>query len=239
MGDQGRSITQLSQLTHISWDAMVLAFGQDRLSPYLNHVGGNQDQAIQLYLWNVALCESLYPLLNLSEVTLRNRFHHELSIKYKRADWYECGWLDSREQSNVSAAKQKLQAHRKLLTEGNIVAELTFGFWTSLLDVRYERSKELWPSLAPIVFRSAPRRLRTRKDQSRYAAQLRILRNRVFHHEPIWHWPNLPDIVRESEMWLMWLSPDVARLHGLLDRFHNVYTAGVANIPAIKITESA
>lgn len=123
-------------------------------------------------------------------------------------------------------AKQKIARHRHGLTPGRVVAELTFGFWTSLLDVRYERSRVLWPAMAPKFFSNAPRKLRTRKDQSPYAAQLRTLRNRVFHHEPVWHWPNLPAVVRESETWLLWLNPDVARLHSLLERFHSIHAAG-------------
>jgi hypothetical protein len=88
--------------------------------------------------------------------------------------------------------------------------------------------------MAPKIFSNAPRKLRTRKDQSPYAAQLRTLRNRVFHHEPVWHWPNLPALVRESETWLLWLNPDIARLHSLLDRFHSIHAAGPGGMPNIK-----
>jgi len=84
------------------------------------------------------------------------------------------------------------------------------------------------------IFSNAPRKLRTRKDQSPYAARLRTLRNRVFHHEPVWHWPNLPAVVRESETWLLWLNPDIARLHSLLDRFHSIHAAGPGGMPSIK-----
>ncbi len=220
--------------TTITWSELEAALAPERLVPYLNHSGGDRDRAVALYLWNIALCESLYPLLNLSEITLRNRFHQVLSQHFQRLDWYDDAWLDQRDASKVLEAKQKIARHRLSPTPGRVVAELTFGFWTSLLDVRYERSRVLWPAMAPKIFSNAPRKLRTRKDQSPYAAQLRTLRNRVFHHEPVWHWPNLPALVRESKTWLLWLNPDIARLHSLLDRFHSIHAAGPGGMPNIK-----
>lgn len=218
----------------ITWSEVEAAFAPERLAPYLHHTAGNRDKALALYLWNIALCESLYPLLNFSEVTLRNRFHQVLSQHFQRQDWYDDTWLDPRDAAKVAEARQKIARHRLAPTPGRMVAELTFGFWTSLLDVRYERSRTLWPVLAPKIFAHAPRRLRTRKDQSPYAAQLRTLRNRVFHHEPVWYWPNLPALVRESETWLLWLQPDISRLHGLLDRFHSIHAAGPEAMPLVQ-----
>jgi len=208
----GSQVAPTSSGTTITWLEIEAAFAPERLAPYLNHSGGDRDRAVALYLWNIALCESLYPLLNLSEITLRNRFHQVLSQHFQRQGWYDDTWLDQRDAAKVLEAKQKIARHRLSPTPGRMVAELTFGFWTSLLDVRYERSRVLWP----------------------YAAQLRTLRNRVFHHEPVWHWPNLPAVVRESETWLLWLNPDIARLHSLLDRFHSIHAAGPGGMPNIK-----
>jgi hypothetical protein len=44
----------------------------------------------------------------------------------------------------------------------------------------------------------------------------------------------LPALVRESETWLLWLNPDIARLHSLLDRFHSIHAAGPGGMPNIK-----
>lgn len=234
--DQQGQTTQATAPTSttVTWSELEAAFAPERLAPYLNHSGGNRDKAVALYLWNIAICESLYPLLNLAEITLRNRFHNELSQHFGRLDWFDDSWLDARDAAKVTEAKQKIQRHRMTATSDRVVAELTFGFWTSLLDVRYERTRVLWPHLAPRVFANAPRKLRTRKDQSPFAAQLRSLRNRVFHHEPVWHWNNLPTVVRESETWLLWLNPDIARLHSLLDRFHSIHAAGLGGMPHVK-----
>ena len=40
------------------------AISTERLKPYLNYSpNGDQAQAFALYLWNISLCESLYPSL--------------------------------------------------------------------------------------------------------------------------------------------------------------------------------
>ena len=228
-------IRTVMSTTTIKWSDVELAIAPERLSPYLNHSTGDRNRALTIYLWNIALSESLYPLLNLSEITLRNRFHQILSHHFQRETWYEDGWLDHRDASKVIEAKEKIARHRMHATPGRVVAELTFGFWTSLLDVRYERSRILWPAMAQKIFSNAPRKLRTRKDQSPYAAQLRTLRNRVFHHEPVWHLPQLLKMVQESEMWLRWLNPEIARLHEIQNRFHSIYAEGPSGMSRVQV----
>lgn len=220
--------------TTITWSELEAAFAPERLAPYLNHSGVTATGRWHSTSGTSPCVRVCIPCSTWSEITLRNRFHQVLSQHFQRLDWYDDAWLDQRDASKVLEAKQKIARHRLSPTPGRVVAELTFGFWTSLLDVRYERSRVLWPALAPKIFSNAPRKLRTRKDQSPYAAQLRTLRNRVFHHEPVWHWPNLPALVRESETWLLWLNPDIARLHSLLDRFHSIHAAGPGGMPNIK-----
>ena len=219
----------------IAWAELEAGLVPARLSPYLEHASGDRDFAISLYLWNILLCESLYPLLNLGEITLRNRFHQILSQHFQREDWFDDVWLDPRDASKIKDAKKKVADRRLEVTPVRVVSGLTFGFWTSLLDVRYERSHILWPVLAPKIFADAPSRLRTRKEQSRHAAQLRRLRNRVFHHEPIWKLDDLPDVVNQSEIWLSWLNPEIAKLHNLIGRFGSVYSEGPSVVPAIKL----
>ena len=89
---------------------------------------------------------------------------------------------------------------------------------------QYERI--LWPLLLSNVFPHAPRRQRSRTDISRRVDRIRRLRNRVFHHEPIWHLPDLADqhaLILET---IGWISPAMLAMTRLLDRFDSVYTRG-------------
>lgn len=230
-----QGLSDSSRLATLSWKQLEAALAKERLLPYLQHTSGDPSKAIALYLWNIALSESLYSLINLSEITLRNKFHQALTKKFNRQDWYESSWLDKPSALIISKAKEKLTKRRLDVTAGRVVAELNFGFWTSLLNVKYEHNHTLWPALAPEIFKNVPRRLRTRKHQSPFAARLRILRNRIFHHEPIWYWPNLANQVKEAETWLYWLNPDVASLHSLVENFNSVYCAGVEAMPSVEI----
>jgi len=36
--------------------------------------------------------------------------------------------------------------------------------------------------------------------------EVRMLRNRAFHHEPIWYWP-LPTSTNASSMAIQWIEP--------------------------------
>jgi hypothetical protein len=69
------------------------------------------------------------------------------------------------------------------------------GFWTALFNAPYERA--LWnpPMLGLLddTFPFVPRRSRSRRRLFQHLDTIRRLRNRMFHHEPIWNW-NLPDL---------------------------------------------
>lgn len=104
------------------------------------------------------------------------------------------------------------------------ISECSFGFWVGLFRGDYEQA--LWNRLLPAVFPHAPRRLRSRSGLYERLDRIRRLRNRVFHHEPIWH---LQDLEQQHELILEtigWISPAMLELTRLLDRFDSVYTMG-------------
>ena len=107
------------------------ALAVERLDAY------RQDQAEPLvalarYLWNMALCESLYPPLQMVEIALRNALQRSLESHFRSPYWYDVPscWqlLTITQQSQIVEAKQNLARQNKLLGPGRIVAELTFGF---------------------------------------------------------------------------------------------------------------
>ncbi len=132
--------------------------------------------------------------------------------------------LKPSEQENVSGAKAKLAREGKPLEVGRIMAELSFGFWTSLLDARYEQG--LWPKLLKPTFPHMPRQIRTRKNLSRRLNRIRHLRNRVFHHEPVWHWQDLARQHSETIETIGWISSELRDTMRIVDRFPVVYDAG-------------
>jgi hypothetical protein len=61
-----------------------------------------------------------------------------------------------------------------------------------------------------------------RKDFSRPLTQIRLLRNRVAHHEPVLHW-DLRKHHRSLREMTRWLSPAAFAWSAALDRFEQIY----------------
>lgn len=64
----------------------------------------------------------------------------------------------------------------------DIVAELPFGFWVSLLSRRYDR--HLW---VPALYKAFPGYRGTRESLRDNFETMRLFRNRIMHHEPVHH----------------------------------------------------
>ncbi len=198
----------------------------DRLDAYRQPGDADGLDGIARYLWNVALSEALYATLDALEVALRNTLHDELSALYGPSWFTRPGLLRPSEAQRVTEALAILGRQRKPLTAGRVVAELTFGFWTSLCDRVYERP--LWQPLwrRRTVLPHLPRRHRTRQYVSAHLNGIRLLRNRVFHYEPVWHWRDLAQRHQDILAAIGWVSPVLAATAAPLDRFPHVYSQG-------------
>lgn len=177
---------------------------------------------LKLYLWNMRLSESLYQSLCFLEITFRNALVGAIIKVFGLTEWpLEYELLADKEVSKVIKVIFELEKHKKEVTSDEIIAELTFGFWTSLLDKRYEQV--LWPKIITKTFPFMPRETRTRKTLSKRFNRIRLLRNRVFHYEPIWHWKDLKQQYGELVEALMWLEPKASELLKQECRFLKVY----------------
>ena len=206
------------------------AISKARLGAYRYPSDTSDLDAIARYLWNAALSETLYPSLQALEVTLRNSLHETISDQFTDTMWFahRPPILHSMELDKVDAAKRELRSERKPLEPGRLVAELNFGFWTSLLDVRYERV--LWPGLLKQAFPTMPRHIRTRHMLSKRLNSVRKLRNRVFHHESIYNASSPGLQTRHDQILEMigWISPEMRDTVSLIERFPDVYAQGIA-----------
>jgi hypothetical protein len=217
---------------------LTRAVSAERLDAYRQD-GVDAPTAWGRYLWNLALCEALYPSLQLVEIALRNALHHALHAHTGQAAWYETPGLllGPKEIANLNAAREELRRAEKTATPGGMVAELSFGFWTGLFEVRYENPRHglslLWPSLLRRVLPRLPKQIDGRHGNQRHAVygrltRIRKLRNRVFHHERILHWTDLERQHAAMVETLAWISPEIQSLAPLVDRFPQVYALGAA-----------
>lgn len=187
--------------------------------------GSDPELALANHAHNLLLCEALYPTLHMLEVVVRNRVHDVLTARFGRPDWYSMAWLSDADYKMVTEAENKLTQHNKALTPDNVIAALSFGFWCAIVNKRYESPTGLWPNLVPKVIPYAPKPLRSRKSLHSHMEAARYLRNRVFHHEPIRHLPNLRQRYLDLLTLLKMFSPNVRQHTATLCRFSSVLQA--------------
>lgn len=196
----------------------------ERFARYVVWAKGNRRLAMELYLLNCRLIEALYTPLHIVEVTLRNRIHDFATRKVS-----EIGatlWFDSpefqlgyRQKEKVAKARQDLSRDKKQHLPQNIVASLNFGYWTSFFGPEYEN---LWQQGLNTIARAPNGKGITRKAFSSPLLQIRFLRNRIAHHEPVIHW----DLKKHHDEILLltrYLSPAAANWATRHSRFNTVY----------------
>lgn len=220
----------------LSLSGVRLALSAERMDSY--GIGIPDEDRLANYLWNVELCQSLYPALHGLEIALRNAVFRAGAAAFPHVSTRDVPcWLDAdpalilpEDQRRVDEATARLRSLNKPLDPGQLVAELGLGFWATLFDVRYERGNRLWPRLFAhgLMDPGSPRSVRTRKRLSPMINRIRYLRNRVFHHKPVWHWQDLAQHHAQTLDLLGWLSPSLRTLLEPGDRFADVLRAGAA-----------
>jgi len=194
----------------MNWNDLEKHFSAARLGRYRASCGGDEGRAASAYVSNMLLAEATMPMLNVVEIALKNGIHRRLSIVYGRADWWEAWNGDPTLQwqlREVAGAKAKLQRRAEATTPDKIVAELAFGFWSSLFNVHLQAA--LWKDLR-LVFPRCPKPQRQRHTISSALNQVRELRNRVFHHEQLlWLTPPLIDLHAKGLEVVGWLDPQL------------------------------
>ena len=222
------------------------AISSERLRPY-RRSPQEADVAVHArYLWNVALSEALYPPLQALEVALRNGIHAAATGAFGSATWFHQRLSDQvpvlQPDQRAQVARTTIDLTRRLApqgrvaTPGDVVASLPFGFWTTLFSSRYEGPNLLWPRLLATVFPFIPRRMRTRRTVAGRLDQIRKLRNRAFHHEPIWNRRDLAGEHATIVETVGWLSPPLLETTGLYDRFPTIHRLGPAPYAAMIAT---
>jgi hypothetical protein len=191
--------------------ALERIFSPERLQPYLKRHNNNFNLAIYHYRANILISEAFYPLISILEIGLRNGVNNQLIKKFNGNDWFETKDFikiaSSFQIETISKARNSILQEKKEITSGRIIAELSFGFWTSLFDARYEMT--LWKNLR-LVFPACPKIIRQRKNISSKLNGIRKLRNRIFHQEAIsWDVSVIKSYRNEISEGIQWLDRDL------------------------------
>lgn len=192
---------------------LMRVFSQTRVDAYGK---SKQTHNLAAHAFNTLAGEVLYPLLQLTELALRNNLDHVLKEHYG-LNWLNQNFFKKDELDKIKQARKNL---KQVAYHDKLIAELNYGFWTGLLEKRYEGV--LWPKLIEKVFPYVPRKIRTRLFIFKRFSEIRKLRNRVFHHKQIVI-DTLPEQHRKIHEAIKWLSIDLHPVAVKLDRFPAFY----------------
>jgi len=183
-----------------------------RLSTYVRRSeGGSKEAALKLYLWNAQISAKFHFPLQIAEITLRNALHRELTTAYG-PDWHAAADLPLQqpEKSKISRAEKDIRRKGRSLTSDRVVAALSFGFWTTLIGKgnRGSYHNQLWVPTLNKAFKKAS--VKNRSDIHSKYDQLRQLRNRIAHHEPVFS-QDLEGEYRNTLDLISWHCPVTAK----------------------------
>jgi hypothetical protein len=160
-----------------------LACSDARLAPYLSAAGGDPVSTEALYLWNVQVSKEFYWSLHFLEIAFRNAAHAQLAAAWPAGPWWAAVTLKPIGRNMIREAEAKCRREGKPSPSADdIVAQLSFGFWVSLLATHYHRI--LW---VPALHKAVPYYRGHLSELHEDFEAVRRLRNRIMHHEPIHH----------------------------------------------------
>jgi hypothetical protein len=146
------------------------------------------------------------------EVVLRNQIHRELS-RFSFDAAISIGDADSNDwyRSVIAPGTKPAKLICKVTNGGQlvsttpchkVVAQMTYGFWPRLLQIKKTASNKVvpWDSLIPLIFSDHTKKAATfwssQHEQDKLFMRLDLigdLRNRVAHFEPVWKFGTLKD----------------------------------------------
>ncbi len=172
-------------------DAVRVALSAARMGTFEAAAGVRSDDdpaALVLYAWNAEVSGAFLAPLHVCEVVIRNAVADALEIIYgPRWPWsatFERSLPDPMQ--GYSPRRDLQSARRTAPTTGKVIPELKFVFWQKMFTGRYDN--RIWDQHL--------RRVMPNLDQASPVAALRhaiygdlervrLLRNRIAHHEPI------------------------------------------------------
>ena len=155
-----------------------------RMGKYLHACSGDKREAMQLYRYNLRLCQRFFGVLNLFEVILRNAINNHYAIQYNDENWIihqaANGKLLSDDEDIIKCTEDGFRKHG-VYSNDKMVASFTMGFWTFLF------TKKNYKKGGKTLLRIFPNKAKGKNQSDVYEdlTAIREFRNRIAHHEPI------------------------------------------------------
>lgn len=170
-------------------DAVRRSLSEERLHTFDCAVAGSTGcTPLELYMWNARISAAFMVPLHMCEVVTRNAVSDALTrIHGPRWPWIQ-GFEDSLPSpaSGYDARRELRRAAARSCSTATLIPTMSFVFWQKMFTHRFDA--RLWSRCGHQVYPGMDRRLplhRFRADMHYDLEQIRRLRNRIAHHEPI------------------------------------------------------
>ncbi len=152
-----------------------------RLSTF-ERATNNLDEAIKLYQWNMQISSAFLECLSVCEVVIRNAVSNAIQSIHGENWAYNQRFLRT-----IQGKRRNDLIQVRQDSIDSTIPELPFVFWQSMFTARFDN--EIWQNQLAIIMphanhenlRSLRREIYTDLDN------IRKLRNRIAHHEPIFN----------------------------------------------------
>lgn len=210
--------------------AIIKALSPARIGRYLPAAGGsNLDLALRLYIWNGRLHEAFVLPCQLAEIAIRNAVAGAVAHRFRRSPvpWHLPGSPFERVLSNEGrrllafARDTAANEHGGNATVDHCVANLNFGFWTTLTGRHY--ANQFWGRGVHWQFPHAPPGTTVGELHRRLVA-IKDWRNRMAHHYALFD--KGPAAQHDNILTVVgWLSPDLRWMTAQVSRVAEVIAA--------------
>lgn len=209
-----------------------------RLARYLQESGGDRQRALDLYEWNLRLGAALMRDIAHVEVAVRNAYDSAMTTHWRGGQHWlfdptspvlaplwrtRRGYrtdLNARNRATASDAIRRCGGASA--KPGEVIAELSFGFWRHCTDAAHE--KTLW---VPYLHRAWPKKT-SRVVLERSLTTINNARNRASHHEPLFGTQPGHDLAAAHR--------EILRLSAMLIPELGVYIQDTTAVPSIVAT---
>ena len=184
-----------------------------------------------MYYANARLAQAFQPLISFFEVILRNQLHYAIAKHFGDVQWLinqKNGFMSDPSlthvvkktgktktndflKKEVEKSEKTLLVKRRNVTAGRVIAELNLGFWNSLYDTHHYA---LLLGVPCTIFRGLPTGY-GRKEVNAIIQDIRIMRNRVSHNEPLCFDNRQFDMTYVKQMYVLiydfftWINPNI------------------------------
>jgi hypothetical protein len=206
----------------LNYHQLEYFLSKPRFDRFLQACNHSEVKAQALYGINLKVCQATYPILNLFETALRNSIDCQISSHFNDPNWIinqKNGFMSHsslsmglfKMRNTILKTENDLTKKKAVITAGKIIAEQSFGFWTSLFEPHH------YKLIKGAVMRCFPHKPSTinRSNISVKLNKIREFRNRIYHNEPVCFQDNtisfeyVQAVINELYEVLRWMDKDL------------------------------